>query len=102
MSSRNIAAYPNQTTTSGSIELLQNGPNPFIEMTLLWFKLPAKGRVVLRVFDSEGREVYTYNNLFDKGENHILLRRSDLKEPGIYAYQVESEYGIARRHLVMY
>ncbi|MDW8230026.1 MAG: T9SS type A sorting domain-containing protein [Saprospiraceae bacterium] len=102
MSSRNIAAYPNQTTHPGSMELLQNGPNPFIEMTLLWFTLPAKSSVRLRVFNSEGREVFTQSGLYDKGENHILLRRADLVEPGIYAYQVESEYGVARRRLVMY
>lgn len=102
MSSRNIAAYPNQTPQSGSIELMQNGPNPFIEMTLLWFTLPARSQVLLRVFDSEGREVFSKNGLFDKGENHMLIRRADLKEPGIYAYQIESEYGVARRRLVMY
>ncbi len=102
MSSRNIAAYPDQTTNTTSMELLQNAPNPFIEMTLLWFTLPAKSQVVLRVFDRSGREVFHKSEVFDKGENHILLRRADLKEPGIYAYQIESEYGVARRRLVMY
>jgi len=102
MSSRNIAAYPNQTTNTFSMELLQNAPNPFIEMTLLWFTLPAKSRVILRVFDSRGQEVFSKGGDFEKGENHMLIRRADLKEPGIYAYQMESEYGIARRRLVMY
>ncbi len=102
MSSRNITASSDHTTGNPCIELLQNGPNPFIEMTLLWFTLPSNSPVVLRVFDSNGREVFTKSGEFEKGENHIILRRADLKEPGIYIYQVESEYGVGRRRLVMY
>ncbi len=102
MSSRNDTVYTSPTTSAVGMELLQNAPNPFIEMTLLWFTLPASSRIVLRVFDSTGREVFSKSGAFDKGENHILVRRSDLKEPGIYAYQLESEYGVARRRMVMY
>ena len=55
------AAHFDATTipqkTEGNVELLQNSPNPFIEMTLLWFRLPAAANVFLRIFDAMGKEV---------------------------------------------
>jgi hypothetical protein len=94
--------FQGQSISDTGLELLPNAPNPFIEMTLLWFNLPANTGVTLRVYDSRGQEVYTKAGNFDKGENHIILRRSDLIEPGMYAYQLESEFGIANRKLMMY
>ena len=102
MSSRPMHMYQGQPISYSGLELLPNAPNPFIEMTLLWFNLPANTSVTLRVYDALGREVYTRTNTFDKGENHIILRRSDLQEPGMYSYQLESEFGIANRKLMMY
>jgi hypothetical protein len=94
--------YQGQPISDIGLELMQNAPNPFIEMTLLWFNLPTNTDVTLRVFDSHGHEVCTKAGSFEKGENYILLRRSDLKEPGMYSYQLESAYGIASRRLMMY
>lgn len=94
--------FQGQSLSDIGLELLPNAPNPFIEMTLLWFHLPAGTDVTLRVYDSRGQEVYTKAGTFDKGENHIILRRSDLSEPGMYSYQMESEFGVANRKLMMY
>lgn len=94
--------YQVKPVREDGLELMQNAPNPFIEMTLLWFNLPANTDVTLRVFNCHGLEVCTKAAFFEKGENHILLRRSDLKEPGLYSYQLESAFGIASRRLMMY
>ncbi len=94
--------YQGQPIADAALELLPNAPNPFIEMTLLWFNLPAGTDVTLRVFNGNGQEICTKAGAFEKGENHIILRRSDLSEPGLYSYQLESEYGIASRKLMMY
>lgn len=102
MSSRPMPIYQGQPISDIGLELMQNAPNPFIEMTLLWFNLPANTDVTLRVFNSQGHEVCTKAGFFEKGENHILLRRSDLNEPGMYSYQLESAFGIASRRLMMY
>ncbi|MCK6690572.1 MAG: T9SS type A sorting domain-containing protein [Thermoanaerobaculia bacterium] len=102
MSSRPMHMFQGQPIPYAGLELLPNAPNPFIEMTLLWFNLPANTSVTLRVYDALGREVYTRTSTFEKGENHIILRRSDLQEPGMYSYQLESEFGIANRKLMMY
>lgn len=89
-------------TAEGSVELLQNSPNPFIEMTLLWFRLPAAADVFLRIFDAAGREVNAKKGAYQPGENHMILHRADLREPGFYTCRLETPYGTASRKLMMY
>lgn len=86
----------------GDLQLLPNSPNPFIEMTLLYFRLPASADVLMRIFDGFGREVASKSGSFGAGENHMVLQRAELLEPGLYTYQLETAYGIARRKLMMY
>ena len=89
-------------TAEGTVELFQNSPNPFIGMTLLWFRLPAAADVFLRIFDTTGREVNTKNGTYQSGENHIILHRADLREPGFYTCRLETPFGTASRKLMMY
>ena len=88
--------------TDGNVELLQNSPNPFIEMTLLWFRLPGAANVLLRIFDAMGKEINAKTGIFPSGENHMLLHRADLQEPGFYTCRLETPYGTASRKLMMY
>jgi hypothetical protein len=91
------------TMIEGALELLPNFPNPFIEMTMLRFKLPDPSQVILRIFDAGGKEVQQKTASFEGGENQLLLQRTDLKEPGIYEYQLETSNGMSlRRKLVMF
>lgn len=101
--------HPQQLTpgaakaAEGVLELLPNQPNPFIEMTMLRFNLSDAAQVVLRIFDGQGREINHKTAAFTKGENHLVLQRHDLKEPGIYEYLIESEgHKSQRRKLVMF
>ena len=88
--------------TEGTVELMQNSPNPFIEMTLLWFRLPAASNVLLRIFDAMGKEVKAKSGQFQPGENHMILHRADLQEPGFYTCRLETPFGTASRKLMMY
>lgn len=91
------------TVAEGALELLPNFPNPFIEMTMLRFKLPDPAQVILRVFDAAGQEIKQKKASFEPGENHLVLQRNDLQEPGIYEYQLETPRGKSvRRKLVMF
>jgi hypothetical protein len=100
------ASFQSQTvngkTCEGNVELLQNSPNPFIEMTLLWFRLPAAADVFLRIFDTTGREVNAKRGTYQPGDNHIVLHRADLCEPGFYTCCLETPFGSATRKLMMY
>ena len=89
-------------TMDQRVSLLPNSPNPFIEMTLLWFRLPEAADVTLRVLDSHGHVVSTKSGRFAKGENHLVLKRADIREPGIYLCRIETPFGSAGRRLVMY
>ncbi|MBV6439121.1 MAG: T9SS C-terminal target domain-containing protein [Haliscomenobacteraceae bacterium CHB4] len=91
-----------QPKAEGGVELFQNSPNPFIEMTLLWFRLPAVANVVLRIFDAKGKEVSAKHGTYEAGENHLVLHRADLNEPGLYTCRLETPFGAASRKLMMY
>ncbi|MEZ4919784.1 MAG: T9SS type A sorting domain-containing protein [Saprospiraceae bacterium] len=84
------------------LQLYPNSPNPFVEMTLLWFSIPESASINLMVLDSHGHVVAHKNGYFEAGENHIVLQRSDIREPGIYMYRLETPFGSASRRLVMY
>jgi Secretion system C-terminal sorting domain len=88
--------------TEGKMQLFSNFPNPFIEMTLLRFSLPEKDDVTINIFDGQGKTIYNHVNNFEKGEQQVLLQRSDIGEAGIYVYQVISKYGTATRKLIMF
>lgn len=89
-------------STEGNVVLYQNSPNPFIEMTVLWFRLPAATEVALRIFDAKGREVYAKTGQYAAGENHIVIQRADLREPGFFNARLETPFGIASRKMMMY
>jgi hypothetical protein len=91
-----------QPKAEGEVELFQNSPNPFIEMTLLWFRLPAMAGVVLRIFDAKGKEVSAKQGIYEAGENHVVLHRTDLREPGLYTCRLETPFGTASRRLMMF
>jgi hypothetical protein len=86
----------------GTVELMQNSPNPFIEMTLLWFRIPSATHIMLRIFDSTGKEVKSKTGQYPAGENHIVLHRADLQEAGFYTCRLETPFGTASRKLMMY
>jgi hypothetical protein len=95
--------YQSSAASTEGLELLPNFPNPFVEMTMLRFHLPNPSEVILRIFNAEGQEIQQKAAAFDSGEHHLVLQRHDLREPGIYEYQIETAEAVtARRKLVMF
>jgi hypothetical protein len=88
--------------TEGSLKLFSNFPNPFIEMTLLRFSIPEADEVTINIFDAQGKSIYEHKQDFSKGEQQVLLQRSDIGNAGIYSYQIVSKFGIATRKLIMF
>ncbi len=84
------------------VELFQNSPNPFIEMTQLRFRLSGATEVVFRLFDSQGQEVVTKKGTYDSGEHHLVLHRADLQEAGLHTCRLETLFGTVSRKLMMY
>ncbi len=90
------------TLAEEHVELFQNSPNPFVEMTQLRFRLPAATEVVVRLFDTKGREVITKKGSYESGEHYLVLHRADLREAGLHTYRLETIFGTITRKLMMY
>ena len=93
---------PAPSDIAQEIHLFPNHPNPFIEMTLLRFVLPAASEVILRVFDAMGLKIREKKAEFSAGENHFVLDRTEIGEAGVYLYEVDSKFGKASRKLIMF
>lgn len=102
MTVANVELQGNPQHAEGNVELLSNAPNPFIEMTLLWFRLPAAAQVLLRIFDAKGKEINHKSGQYSSGEHHLILHRADFQEPGLYTCRLETPFGTASRKLMMY
>jgi hypothetical protein len=103
MTAAQFEVLPSATKTeNGAVELYMNQPNPFIEMTLLRFLLPAATFACIRIFDGMGAEVASKQGDFGPGENHVVLHRADLKDSGLYTCRLETPYGTASRIIMMY
>jgi len=90
------------TMAEAGVELFQNSPNPFIEMTQLRFKLATATEVVVRLFDPKGREVITKQGSYEPGEHYLVVHRADLQEAGMHTYRLETMFGTVTRKLMMY
>ncbi len=90
------------TLAEEQVELFQNSPNPFIEMTQLRFRLSGATEVVFRLFDATGQEVVTKTGNYAPGEHHLVLHRADLQEAGMHTCRLETLFGTVSRKLMMY
>ncbi len=50
-------------------------PNPFNSMVNIGIQLPSDGRIMIKVFNSLGQEVYqtNYSEVYSNGEHQVLL-----------------------------
>ena len=72
----------------GKIELLGNSPNPFSDLTSVWFTLARPGTVRLEVFDLQGRLVTSRDFGHQPvGTSHVIFKATGMKS-GLYAYRL--------------
>ncbi len=79
----------NYFSTSSSIAVAQNNPNPFIDATVISFYLPAAADVSIEIFDSHVEKIKNIEKEFPAGESSITFSGKGLK-PGIYFYRFKS------------
>jgi hypothetical protein len=76
-----------------ALALLQNYPNPFNPSTIIPFALPARGKVVLKVYDLLGREVATLlDGVLDQG-SHTARFDGTRCAAGVYFYRLQTANG---------
>lgn len=83
-----------------AFEVYQNEPNPFNDKTTITFNLPEAANATLKVFDVNGKMIYTTNGSFGKGINSFNLSRNDLTSTGVMIYQIESGAYTATKKMI--
>jgi len=74
-----------------SFELLQNYPNPFNPTTKISYKLAAPGNVLLKVYDTLGREIETLVNQYQSaGQHSVVFNASSALASGTYIYKLNA------------
>jgi len=69
--------------------LAQNYPNPFNPGTVISYKLPVSGKVILKVYDILGREVITLVNEEKPAGKYEVEFNAEGLASGIYFYQLK-------------
>jgi hypothetical protein len=81
-------------------QVYQNEPNPFNDKTTITFNLPEAANATLKVFDVNGKMIYTTNGSFGKGINSFNLSRNEVTSTGVMIYQIESGANTATKKMI--
>lgn len=76
------------STLPEEIKLYQNYPNPFNPDTIIEYSISRNSNVVLRIFDTVGREVAILENRYRSAGNYKINFNAKQLTSGIYYYQL--------------
>lgn len=79
----------------------QNTPNPFSDQTEISFDLPQDDIVNFRVINSTGKTIISTQGHYSKGQNTITISKSDLKEQGVYYYELTNDESTVLKKMVL-
>ena len=96
-----ISSWKIEHSSEESIFLMQNEPNPFNEMTTVSFFLPQSGEVELSFFDITGTLVHSTVAIFDRGHHSMTVQKSDLKQSGVFYYQLSFGSQVKRKKMIL-
>ena len=69
--------------------VLQNNPNPFSDRTSIQYYLPNKGLVKVRLFDIDGRILYSSSKSMNEGWNEEKIDVETIDKRGLIYYEIE-------------
>jgi hypothetical protein len=82
-------------------QLLQNYPNPFNPNTVISYQLPVSSKVIIKVYDTLGREVKTLvNEEKPAGFYEVELNASRLSS-GFYIYKITAGYFSSTKKMIL-
>ncbi|NQT23853.1 carbohydrate binding domain-containing protein, partial [candidate division KSB1 bacterium] len=91
----------NRSVICETFELYQNYPNPFNLTTTIGYHLDVSGRVIIKVFDLNGREITTLVDMEKPFGNHeVVFNGSDLSS-GVYLYKIYIGARVITRKLML-
>jgi hypothetical protein len=87
---------------SVSYELYQNEPNPFMDETIIGFKMGNSGNMKLRFIDNTGRILKVLHGEYPEGYHEIKVKKEDLGSTGLIMYEILSgEWHAVRKMLII-
>ena len=91
----------NSNTTVNDFVLYQNHPNPFNPVTTINYQIPTADFVVLKIFNSLGKEIKTIVNEYQKEGLHTINFDASEISSGVYFYQISSGNFISTKKMVV-
>ncbi len=86
---------------SKSVVMIENRPNPFASMTTLYVESSYDEPATIRVFDINGKMVYTRDVQLTTGANEFVVRKSELGSAGIMMYEIESKLQYSTNRMII-
>lgn len=83
----------------GALEVYQNRPNPFKELTTINYFLPKNGFAKLTLKDEEGKVIKVYNGSGEKGFNSFTIKGDEVPKGLIY-YKLETDFGVVSKKML--
>ncbi len=84
-----------------SLTVSQNQPNPWSDYTEINYNLTQASKVVLTVFDIQGRQAFTQTENVTAGKHSIRIASSDLSGSGIYTYILQTDNETVRKKMLL-
>ncbi len=93
----NVRIVASQLTNA----FVENRPNPFANMTTLYMQSKHEEPAIIRVFDLNGKLVYSRDVNLIRGENEFVIRKSELRTSGILMYEIESKFQYSTNRMII-
>lgn len=96
-----LSSVTQLTEVAEGYNLSQNYPNPFNPTTNINFSIPAKSNVILKIYNSIGKEVETLvNGVLNSGNYKIDWNASNFTS-GIYYYRIQTNDFVVTRKMLL-
>ena len=96
-----VALVDDGVVADAAFELYQNEPNPFNDITVIGFELPATSEATLSVYDVTGKVIYTRVDTYSKGLNTVTINRESLPAVGVLYYKLENGENVATKKMIV-
>lgn len=84
-----------------SFDLKQNFPNPFNPNTIIAYQIPKDSRVIIKIYDLLGQELYTPVDEYQNKGQYKLSFSGEKLSSGIYIYKIFAEEFIAAKKMIL-
>ncbi|MEL6390126.1 MAG: T9SS type A sorting domain-containing protein, partial [Bacteroidota bacterium] len=84
-----------------TLEVWQNTPNPFSDVTTIQFATPINDAITLTVSDISGQVVHRVDDTYDAGTHQIEIAREVLPANGLYYYEIRTSKSSVTRKMIV-